>query len=154
MTAKRSPVEKSAPLHREEPRTPDLVELARRLADALSRRDFEAMMSFFAPDAVWDGLGPGDERLRGLTAIRAMLVDWFRPYEEYEAEVEALLDLGCGVVFSVAVNKGRLVGSGAVVQWRQGFVVLFDGDLVVHIASYGDIDEARAAADRLAEERR
>jgi ketosteroid isomerase-like protein len=137
----------------EEPTTPDLVELTRRWVDATNRRDAEAMMSFFAPDAVWDALGPGDERLRGPTAIRAMLEDWFRPYEEYEAEVEDLLDLGCGVAFAVAVHKGRLVGSSAVVRWRQGFVVLYDGSLILRIASYGDVDEARTAAERLAEER-
>jgi ketosteroid isomerase-like protein len=154
MTDKSHPVDKPPLLDREEPTTPDLVELARSLVDATNCRDVEAMMSFFAPDAVWDALGPGDELLRGPTAIRAMLKDWFRPYEEYEAEVEELVDLGCGVVFSAGVNKGRMVGSSAVVQWRQGFVVLYDGDLVVRIASYGDVDEARAAADRLAEERR
>jgi hypothetical protein len=82
-----------------------------------------------------------------------MLEDWLRPYEDYGMEVEELLDLGNGVVFSVAVNKGRLVGSSAVVQWRQGFVVLMDGDLIVRIASYRDLDEARATAERLAEER-
>jgi ketosteroid isomerase-like protein len=153
MTDRRDPVEKSPPLQREESTTRDLAELTRRLADALSRRDVEAMTSFFAPDAVWEALGAGDERLRGPTAIRTMLEDWFRPYEEYGVEVEEQLDLGCGVVFSVAVNKGRLVGSSALLQWRQGFVVLFDGDLVVRIASYGDIDEARAAAERLAQER-
>jgi ketosteroid isomerase-like protein len=137
----------------EESTTQDLVELTRRCAGAVNRRDVEAVMSFFAPDAVWDALGPGDERLRGLTAIRAMLEDWFRPYEEYEAEVEELLDLGCGVAFTVAVHTGRLVGSSAVVQWRQGLVVIYDGDSIVHIASYGDIDDARAAAERLAKER-
>jgi hypothetical protein len=133
--------------------TPDLEELMRRWIDATNRRDVEAMMSYVAPDAVWDALGPGDEHVRGLTAIRAMLEDWFRPYEEYEAEVDELLDLGRGVAFIGALHKGRLVGSSAVVQWRQGFVVLYDGDLIVRIASYGDLDEARAAAERLTEER-
>jgi hypothetical protein len=83
-----------------------------------------------------------------------MLEDWFRPYEQYEAEVEELLDLGSGVAFIVAVHNGRLVGGSAAVQWRQGFVLLYDGDLIGRIASYRDIDEARAAAERLAEDRR
>jgi ketosteroid isomerase-like protein len=137
----------------DESTTPDLEELMRRWIDATNRRDVEAMMSCVASDAVWDALGPGDERVRGLTAIRAMLEDWFRPYEEYEAEIEELMGLGSGVAFIVAVHKGRLVGSSAVVQWRQGFVVLYDGDLIVHIASYTDVDEARATAEQLAEQR-
>jgi ketosteroid isomerase-like protein len=110
-------------------------------------------MNFFAPDAVWEALGAGDERLRGLTPIRGMLEDWLRPYEDYQIDVEEVVDLGNDVVFSVAVHKARPINSSALVEWRQGFVVLLGGDLVVRIASYTDIDEARAAAERLAEER-
>src|SRR5262249_31577530 len=98
-------------------------------------------------------LGPGDERLSGPTAIRGMLEDWFGPYEQYEVEVEELLDLGYGVVCMLAAHKGRLIGSSAFVQWRQGFVTLYDGDLIERVTSFPDVDQARAAADRLAEER-
>jgi ketosteroid isomerase-like protein len=141
----------------EESTTPDLEEFVGRWVGAVNRRDVDALMSFFAPDAEWEALGAGDERLRGLTAIRAMLEDWFRPYEEYEMEVEELVDLGNGVVFSVAVSKGRPINSSALVEWRQGFVVLGDRPsfpgLIRRFISYRDIDEARAAAERLAEKR-
>jgi ketosteroid isomerase-like protein len=131
----------------EQSTTPDL-----RLVEAWNRRDIEAVMSLFAPDAVWEGLAPGDERLRGLTAIRGVVEDLLRPYEEVEAEVEELLDLGNGVWFSVAVQKGRLVGASGFVQMRLAFVGLRDGDLIERLAFYADIDEARAAAEHLAEE--
>jgi ketosteroid isomerase-like protein len=36
----------------EESTTPDLEELWRRLLDALNSRDFDAVMNFYAPDAV------------------------------------------------------------------------------------------------------
>jgi ketosteroid isomerase-like protein len=138
----------------EEPTTPDLLELNRRFIDASNRRDIEALMSLFAPEAVWHSSATGVvERLRGLTEIRETLEDWLSPYQEYEVHQEELLDLGNGVAFAVAVSKGRPIGSSAIAQWRQGFVVLYDGDLILRIASYGDIDEARAAAERLAEER-
>jgi ketosteroid isomerase-like protein len=137
-----------------EPTTPDLAELNRGLVEAWNRRDIDAVMSFFAPNAVWDRpLAPGDERLRGRTAIRGWLEESFRPYEEWEMEVEELLDLGKGVSFSVAVQKGRLVGSSGFVQTRLASAVVRDGDLIARIVSYLDIDEARAAAGRLAEER-
>jgi ketosteroid isomerase-like protein len=100
--------------------TPDLEELTRRWVDAANRRDVDALMNFFVPEAAWEALGAGDERLRGLTAIRAMLEDWFRPYEEYEAEVEELLDLGNGVAFSVGVHKARSINSNAFVQCVKG----------------------------------
>jgi ketosteroid isomerase-like protein len=137
----------------EESMTPDLEELVRRLVDALSRRDVDRLMKFFAPEAVWEALGVGDERLRGLTAIRGMLEDWLGSYEDYQMDVEELVDLGNGVVFSVAIHKARPINSSAFVEWRQGFVVLMDDRLIGHAISYADIDQARAAAERLAEER-
>jgi ketosteroid isomerase-like protein len=137
----------------EEPTTPDLEELLGRFVGAVNRRDVDAAMNFFAPDAVWEALGAGDERLRGLTPIRGMLEDWLRPYDNYEIDVKELVDLGTGVVFSVAVNKGRPINSSAFVQWRQGFVLLMDGELIERVISYSDVHEARAAAERLAEER-
>jgi ketosteroid isomerase-like protein len=133
--------------------TPDLEELTRRWVDAANRRDVDALMNFFVPEAAWEALGAGDERLQGLTAIRGMLEDWFRPYDDYEMEVEELVDFGDGIVFSVAVNKGRPVNSSAFVRWRQGFIVLMDDELIRHITSYRDIDQARVYAERLAEER-
>ena len=38
----------------EDPTTPDLVELWSRFFEAVNRRDFDAMLGFFAPDAVWE----------------------------------------------------------------------------------------------------
>jgi uncharacterized protein (TIGR02246 family) len=137
----------------EESTTRDLAELVRRWADAVSRRDVDALMNFFIPDALWEALGAGDERLRGLTAIRGMLEDWLRPYEDYQIDVAEVMDLGNDVVFSVAVHKARPISSSAFVEWHQGFVVVLDDDLITRVSSYADTDEARAAAERLAEER-
>jgi ketosteroid isomerase-like protein len=39
--------------------SPDLIELARRYLEAAHRRDFDAMMGFWAPDAVWRYAGGG-----------------------------------------------------------------------------------------------
>ena len=38
----------------DESKTPDVVELARRRPEASNRRDMNALMSLFAPDAVYD----------------------------------------------------------------------------------------------------
>ena len=34
--------------------TPDLVELVRKQLEAVNRRDLDAVMSFYAPDSVWE----------------------------------------------------------------------------------------------------
>src|SRR5450759_4382210 len=60
----------------EESTTPDLVELARRSIEAGSSGDFDAMLSFFAPDGVWDMSPLGMGRFEGRTPIRAFLADW------------------------------------------------------------------------------
>jgi hypothetical protein len=63
------------------------------------------------------------------------------------------LDLGSGVGFAVLVQRGRPVGSTGFVQLRQGFVAWVENGLVARITTYPDVDEARAAAERLAAER-
>jgi ketosteroid isomerase-like protein len=137
----------------EESTTPDPEQALRRFVEAGNRRDVEAMISSFAPDAVWEATGPGAEHLRGLAAIRGHLEDNLRPYEEYQVRLEEFLGLGNGVSFSVTLHRGRLVGGSGVVQMRIGAVVLREGGLIMHVRTFIDLDEARAAAERLAQER-
>ena len=136
----------------EESTTPDLVELNRRFVEAWNRRDVAAAMSSFAPDAVWEAAGVA-EHLRGLTAIRGHLEDNLLPYEEYQVRLEEFLDVGNGVSLSVTLHTGRLVGGSGVVQMRLAAVVLREGGLIMRVRTSIDIDEARAAAQRLAQER-
>jgi ketosteroid isomerase-like protein len=138
----------------QEPTTPGPVELTRRGIEAADRGDFDAMLRTYAPDAVWD-LNPlgGLGTFEGHVAIRRFLEDWHSNYEELEIAPEEILDLGNGVIFSVVIQKGRPVGSRGDVQQRQAIVGVWVAGLFVRITHYGDIDEARAAAERLAEER-
>jgi hypothetical protein len=57
----------------EESTTPDLVELVGLAFDAMDRRDFDAVMSIVAPDAVFDGsfVGVGSFEGRDVGARRA-----------------------------------------------------------------------------------
>jgi len=59
----------------EESTTPDLVELTRRNFEAANRRDFDAVLSFFAPDAVWDASlsGVGIGTFEGSAAVRNLM---------------------------------------------------------------------------------
>ena len=43
----------------EESTTPELVELSRRTIEAYNRRDFDTMLSFLGPDAVWEAASLG-----------------------------------------------------------------------------------------------
>jgi ketosteroid isomerase-like protein len=44
----------------EESMTPDLVEHVRAILEAADRADFDSILAFYAPDAVWE-LGAGDD---------------------------------------------------------------------------------------------
>ena len=133
--------------------TPDLVERSRLAFTAASRRDLDTLMTFYASDAVLDLSDLGLGTFEGHPAIRGFLEDWHANYEELEIAPEEILDLGNGVIFSVIAQKGRPVGSSGDVQQRQAIVLVWVAGLFVRITHYGDIDEARAAAERLAEER-
>jgi ketosteroid isomerase-like protein len=138
----------------EESTTPDLVELTRGLYEAAQRGDFDAILRSYAPDAVCDmnplgGLGT----FEGRVAIGGFWEDWYASYDEYEIEPEEILDVGNGVIFVVVYQKARPVGSSGEVELRYAVVGVFMEGLIVRLTNYSDIDEARAAAERLSESR-
>jgi hypothetical protein len=102
--------------------TPDLVELGREAFQAVNRRHFDAVMSLYAPGAVWMAMGLGVN---------------FN-----------------GVGFAVIRHRGGPVGGDGYVQMQEALVTLWTDGLIERAAGYLDVDEARAAAERLAEERR
>jgi ketosteroid isomerase-like protein len=136
----------------EESTTPDMVELSRRSVEAANRGDFDAMLSFFAPHAVWDMSPQSLGIFEGRAAIRGFLEDWWRAYEELAVEVDEVLDLGNGVGVRVISQRGRLAGGTGEVRQRSADVFLWVDGLIERVTAYLDIDEARAAAQRLAEE--
>jgi ketosteroid isomerase-like protein len=138
----------------EESTTPDLVELTRGYFEAASRRDLDAVMSFFAPDAVWETVSLGTN-FEGVAAIRNFFEDWVGAYEEFEMEIDEALDLGNGVVFVVTRLTARPVGSAAsALMRRRPLVFIWVEGLVARVTAYADsIDEGRAAAELLAESR-
>jgi ketosteroid isomerase-like protein len=137
----------------QEATTRDLVARWREAADAYARRDFHTMMRAFAPDAVWDLSSAGLGSFEGAAAIRSFLEDWIGAYEEYDYKEEEALNLGNGVLFVVASIGGRLADGAGAVQERWGYTVTWVEGMIVRVIPRADIHEARAAAERLAQER-
>jgi ketosteroid isomerase-like protein len=133
----------------EESKTRDRVELTRRFFEAASRRDFGPVMGVLAADAVWDTPQLGTS-FEGVAAIRRFFDDWTSAYDEHEFELEEILDLGKGVVFAVVRQDARLTGSAAHVRARPVFICEWVERTIARVTVYRDIDEARAAARRLA----
>jgi ketosteroid isomerase-like protein len=134
----------------EESTTPDLVELARR---SIGHEDIEAALSFYAPDAVWDASPWGMGVFEGQAAVRGFFEDWRSSYSDIEWKAEEISDLGNGVTFAVILQKACVVGSSGLVQLRYAAVAEWMDGLIVRNTTYTDIDEARAAAERLVQER-
>ena len=130
--------------------TPDLVELTRRSIGAAE--DIEAALSFYAPDAVWDASPWGMGVFEGQTAVRGFFEDWRSSYNDMEWKAEEIRDLGNEATFAVILRRARVAGSTGSVQLRYGSVIEWRDGLIVRNTTYNDIDEARAAAERLAEE--
>ena len=136
----------------EESTTPDLVELVRGFWASAASSDWEAILRFYAPDAVWDMSPVGLGRYEDEAGMRGLWQDWVSAYEELDLDVEAL-DLGNGVVLALIHQDGRPIGSTGRVQAQQALVYVWAEDMVASVTIYPDIDEARAAAERLAQER-
>jgi ketosteroid isomerase-like protein len=131
--------------------TPDPVELGQRLTDAINAREIDAVISLYALDAVFDQFTFGV--FEGRAAIRSFIEDWFGAYDEIETEAEERRDLGHGLAFVGYVQRGRLRGSTRWVHARVAFVNAWVDGLIQRTTVYENLDEARAAAKRLAEER-
>jgi ketosteroid isomerase-like protein len=137
----------------EESTTPDLEALARTNIAAVNRRDFDAMLGYAAPDVVYDTSPSGLGIYKGVPAIRDFIEGYWKTFEELRFELEEFQDLGNGVTFSVQRQHAVLVGSTAPIQAREAHVTEWKDGFVVRITVYIDIDEARADAERLAQER-
>jgi ketosteroid isomerase-like protein len=135
----------------EDPSVPGLEERTRSSFAAASNRDWDAVMAFFAQEAVWQVSEL--QAFEGQRAIRGFLEDWVGTYEDADIEVEDVLDLGGGVAFVIATLDGRLAGSTAHMRVRFGAAYRWAGELITQIASSGDIEQARAVAEGLAAER-
>ncbi len=137
----------------EESTTPDSFRSMRRTMVAFSRGDFDAQMSVYAPDAVLDMSARGLGVFDGLAAIRGFWEDYHRAFEDLRFELEEALDLGNGVIFAVVRQDARPTGSVSHVRTQEAWVSVWDDGVFIRGSSYADIDEARAAAERLARER-
>jgi ketosteroid isomerase-like protein len=133
--------------------TPDLVVRVRESLEAVNRRDFDTAYRIYSPDVVWDASRREVARFDSRAAWRNFLEEWLSPYEEWKLEVEEIADLGNGVLFATVCQTGRLIGTEGDLEMRDAWVCRWEKGLIVEVTVYLDPDEARAAAERLAEER-
>ena len=136
----------------EESTTPDPLELTHRAYACLNSRDLDGFFGLIGRSCVYDlsrfdlGIYTGPE------AIRRFYEEWIEPLHEFGVVVDDIKNLGNGVIYAVQLgHRGSSpnfffeLGGGVVGVWEHG--------KLVRMTVYPDIDEARAAAERLAEQR-
>jgi ketosteroid isomerase-like protein len=131
------------------------VELVRLSTNAVNARDLNTAMQLYAPQVVVDVSRTVGIPVEGRDALRSLLEDWLAGYDELEYSWEEMVDLGDGVVFAIVLRSARPVGTTGYVSNREGWVSVLDNGLCVRLVVYPrtEIDEARAAAERLTKER-
>ena len=82
-----------------------------------------------------------------------LVEDWQGSYEDYKVDVEEIRDLGNGVTLAVSLQTGRPAGSTGEVQIRFASIQVCEDGLIAWMKNYNEIDETRAAAERLAAKR-
>ena len=136
---------------RKESTTPDLAERFERYVEALNARDFDLVEGFYAPDALF--YGRAESFLEGREAIRGFLEDWFGVYVEFAIWCEEFRDLGNGVTFGVIGQHGRLADTAAWIPDRFAVVLTWIDGVIEKVTNFTDGDDARTAAEQLAQER-
>jgi len=136
----------------DESTTPDLEELVRLGIEAVNRRDFDALLPYASPALVYDTTPSGFGVYEGMPAIREFIEGYWEIFDELAFELAEFVDLGNGMTFAVNRQRAVPLGSTAHVQVWEAHVTEWRDGLAVRITVYTDIAQARAAAERLAEE--
>lgn len=137
---------------------PDPLQTLRQGLEAFNRRDLDASIGMWAPDAVWE-LSPDRMGLfemeppTGHAAIRKLVEEYPAAFDDFQLAIDEAHALDNGVTFHAIVERGRPHGASGLLERRYGFVATWRDGRIARARNYLDIDEARAAAERLAQSR-
>jgi ketosteroid isomerase-like protein len=123
------------------------VELFRQLIDAYNRRDIEPMLATLHPEAEWypiTAVVEGDEPYRGREGIRQWWENINATFEEFEASIDEVRDLGAAVL-ALGHLRARF-RSGVPLETEIGWLTRYDGGLAVWGHTYPSHAEALEAA--------
>ena len=119
-----------------------------RFLDALLAQDTTALAEMLDPEVVWFGTRGGlDESqvLRGPAAVLEYIREIQEPWEEFNVEIEQIIEADDGVVvFMRETGRGR--HGGPEVQNDTAMIFKAKQDRVLEVTGYLDRDEALRAA--------
>jgi ketosteroid isomerase-like protein len=117
---------------------PSNADVVRANSDAFSRRDLDAMLELFAPDAVVrDRRSVGWGEFHGRDAVRAYYEGLFDNTEELYEDLTVASEAGDVVVASCRASA-RLIGVPDVMTFDYALKVTVDGGLITALEIYED----------------
>ena len=127
----------------------DNAAVVRRAWEAWMARDNETALSLYDPDVELD-FTAGSQAMgiygtyRGLNGIRDFFRDWLATWEDYDSEIEGLVDAGDHVVaFMHEWGRGRQ--SGVPLEFRQAHVWTVRDGKLLRLRVYTSREEALRA---------
>jgi glutamate formiminotransferase len=131
----------------------EAVDVVRRTIDAWARRDQDAVLALFAPDAELDLRQlelPDTGVVRGAALVRRWIVNLFEHFPNFEFRVEEVVEAGEWVIARGSM-RGRARLSGVELERGYSEAILVRGGRVVRDVFFGDRDAAaRWVAERAA----
>jgi ketosteroid isomerase-like protein len=119
---------------------------------AAGYREFKAThrpMDVLAPDVVWDMRALPqwleEEEYRGPDGFMDFFAKWTEPYDEWDFEVEELVDADDDRVVAVMRQRGRLRGADSWVELRLGVVNTVSTGLIRRMQVFATPAEALEA---------
>jgi ketosteroid isomerase-like protein len=128
------------------------VEVFRRAFEAFTRGGWEPLFgTIWAPEIVWDMSPAGIAGLgvyHGFDELRSFFEDWFStfPFDDWEQELDDVIDCGDEVVVALTRQRGRGSASGASVELQYAQVITFREGKIVRSVVYTDRNQALEAA--------
>jgi ketosteroid isomerase-like protein len=124
------------------------VEIVRQANEAFNRGDIEGVLTYYAEDAEFEDLmnAPDLPRVvRGIDAVRQVLMTWVQTFEEFRAEIAEYIDVEHHVVcVTDYYGKSR---EGVTIELRTGDLVeIRDGKFIRVTIGYESREEALEAA--------
>ena len=124
------------------------VPFVQRFLDLVVAQDTTALADMLDPEVVWFGTRGGlDESqvLRGPAAVLEYMREIQEPWEEFDVEIERIIEAGGAVVVFLR-ESGRARHGGPEVQNDTAMIFKIRHERVVEITGYLDRDEALRAA--------
>lgn len=127
------------------------MDTVRRVYEAASRRDSEAVLALYAPEVELDGtrlhlVGTAAGVFQGHEGLRSFFREWNEAWDNVDYQLDDLIDAGDDQVVSVVTRHGRGRSSGAEVEIHVALLWTLRGGKVVRVVWFPTREEALESA--------